>query len=220
MLAAALVGFRMLGPFGGILGILSVPSALRWWRARGRRRATEEAEEELREICLALAAALRAGLSLRLSLEEAIRDAGPSLREPFRAVLARLSVGEPMAAALTTLLEVTDVPDVRLVASVLELHGRTGGELPGLLDEAAAALGRRIESRRQVRALTAQGRASGAVLALLPVVFVGLLTIGGGDGLGAFYRTPQGSLLLGLGLVLDGLGFLWIRRLLRTRGGA
>jgi tight adherence protein B len=69
-----------------------------------------------------------------------------------------------------------------------------------------------------MRALTAQGRASGAVLAVLPIAFVTLLSWSGGDGLGDFYRTPAGSLLLVVGLACDVLGFLWIQRIVRPRG--
>jgi tight adherence protein B len=79
-------------------------------------------------------------------------------------------------------------------------------------------IGQRVETRRQVRALTAQGRASGAVLAVLPIAFVGLLSGTSGDGLGAFYRTlPGAGLLLG-GLVCELLGFLWLSRIVRAEG--
>jgi tight adherence protein B len=74
-------------------------------------------------------------------------------------------------------------------------------------------VGQRVEARRGSRALTAQGRASGAVLAVLPVAFVALLSGTGGNGLGAFYRTPLGASLLLLGTLLDAAGFAWIRRI-------
>jgi tight adherence protein B len=75
-------------------------------------------------------------------------------------------------------------------------------------------IAQRSEARREVRVLTAQGRASGAVLATLPVAFVALLSGTGGNGLGAFYRTPMGSALLAGGLVCAGAGHMWIRRIL------
>jgi tight adherence protein B len=77
----------------------------------------------------------------------------------------------------------------------------------------------RVRSRREVRSLTAQGRASGAVLAVLPVAFVALLSGTGGEALGAFYRSPLGASLLVAGLVCEVLGFLWIRRIV-TRAEA
>jgi tight adherence protein B len=89
-----------------------------------------------------------------------------------------------------------------------------------MLDEVTDIVGGRTETRRQARALSAQGRASGAVLAVLPVAFVGLLSGTSGSGLGAFYRTATGSALLLAGLALQGVGFLWLRRIARTGGSA
>jgi tight adherence protein B len=79
----------------------------------------------------------------------------------------------------------------------------------------AEVVGDRVRSRREVRAITAQGRASGAILAVLPVAFVALLSGTGGEALGAFYRTSTGAGLLLAGLACDILGFLWIRRIVR-----
>ena len=173
------------------------------------------AEEQLRETVSALASGMRSGLSVRRSLDEAARDAEKPMRSHLDRARARLSVGEPLHVALRELGEGLGLPDGRLLAAVLAVHARTGGDLPALLEEVAGIVGQRLESRRRVRALTAQGRASGAVLAVLPVAFIALLSWTGGDGLGAFYRTPAGSVLLLAGLLLEGLGFLWIRRIVR-----
>jgi tight adherence protein B len=127
-------------------------------------------------------------------------------------------MGEPLEAALAGLASEIDSAEVALLVAALGVHQRTGGELPTMLEEVADIIGQRVDSRRQVRALTAQGRASGVVLAVLPVAFVTLLSGTSGDGLGAFYRTPLGSGLLTAGLLCEAVGFLWIRRIVRTEG--
>jgi tight adherence protein B len=162
-----------------------------------------------------LAGSLRAGLSVRRALDEAARDAGPPLDGPLEVALSQMRVGEPLDVALEELANRLDVPDLRLLVTALRVHARLGGDLPVLLDEVGAVIGHRVESRRQIRALTAQGRASGAVLAVLPIAFVALLSWTGGDGLGAFYRTPLGAGLLLAGLACDAVGFAWIRRIVR-----
>ncbi len=170
----------------------------------------------MREAVGVLAAATRAGLSPRRALAECARDAYPPMRDLLQGALRRLDVGDPLARALAPLGETG--ADGRLLVTLLSVHARTGGDLPRLLDDLAQTIGRRADARRQVRALTAQGRASGAVLAALPVLFVGLLSITSGGGLGAFYRTPAGSMFLLAGLCLEAVGFLWLRRL--SRAGA
>jgi tight adherence protein B len=203
----------------GALGVvLGIPLLLESWLARRRARMREKADEQLREVLTALAAATRAGLSLRRGLREAVRDAEPPLLGTLQGALRRIEVGEPIESSLEELASASN--DARLVTTLIAVHSRTGGDLPALLDEVTDIVGRRVETRRQARALSAQARASGAVLAVLPVAFVGLLSGTSGSGLGAFYRTATGSMLLLGGMILQGVGFLWLRRIARTGGAA
>jgi tight adherence protein B len=215
-LLAAAVGFRLAGPVGALGAAAGMTVSIESWLSRRRARDRSRADEQLREAVMALAAGTRAGLSLRRSLAEAVRDAEPPLRDVLEAALRRVEVGDPLEDALEELDRGSS--DARLLVTLLAVHRRTGGDLPSLLDEVADILGRRTESRRQARALSAQGRASGAVLAVLPVAFVGLLSGTSGRGLGSFYRTASGSILLLAGLALQGLGFLWLRRITKSAG--
>lgn len=211
---AAVVGFRFAGPVGALGGAVGVSLALESWLSRRLTRVRERADEQFRDVLTALAAGTRAGLSLRRALMEAARDAESPIRQVLEAALHRIQVGEPLEEALEELAAASR--DARLVATLLAVHRRTGGDLPTLLDEVTDIVGRRADTRRQAWALSAQGRASGAVLAVLPVVFVGLLSGTSGSGLGAFYRTATGSTLLLAGFVLQCAGFLWLRRIART----
>jgi tight adherence protein B len=150
---------------------------------------------------------------VRRAVGEAARDAGEPLSGALKLVEEQLAMGARLETSLEDMAGRLSLPDLRLVVTVLVVHRRTGGDLPTMLDEVAEVIGDRVRSRREVRAITAQGRASGAVLAVLPVAFVALLSGTGGDALDAFYRTPAGAGLLLAGLVLDLVGFLWIRRI-------
>jgi tight adherence protein B len=216
-LAAALggagLGGSLVGPVGVVLGVIAAPLGVEGWLNRHRQARAATAELQLRDFVVALAAAVRAGLSIRLGLAEAARDLEEPLGPVIAAILRDLESGRPIDDALGRIVSDLDLPDARLLVTALAVHRRTGGQLPDLLDELAEVVGQRVEARRGARALMAQGRASGAVLAVLPVAFVALLSGTGGDGLGAFYRTPLGAGLLVIGVLLDGVGFLWIRRI-------
>ena len=104
--------------------------------------------------------------------------------------------------------------DAELVVGVLALHRRTGGDLPRVLDQVAVTLRERSSAAREVRALTAQARLSGAILGLLPIGFFTFLWMTSrGDVEGAF-ASPVGVGAVVVGLMLEGLAFLWIRSLL------
>lgn len=211
--AGATIGTALAGPVGLLIGAVGGPVGVEGWLGRRREARAASGEVQLRDFVVALAAAVRAGLSIRLALVEAGRDLDEPLGPVIAAVVRDLDSGRPIEAALERIASELDLPDARLLVNALAVHHRTGGQLPTLLDEFAKLVGQRVEARRGSRALTAQGRASGAVLAVLPVAFVALLSGTGGDGLGAFYRTPTGAGLLLLGVLLDAAGFVWIRRI-------
>ena len=207
------MGFWLAGPVGALAGIVGAGGVRRAVRSRNQRANRDLLDQQLAEAIVTISAAVRAGLSVRRALEEAHRGSEPPLRDPLARVIDRLGVGQEIDSSLEMFAREIDSPDGRLITTLLGVHRRTGGNLPALLDDVAGVIGQRAETRRQVRALTAQGRASGAVLAVLPIAFVGLLSWTSGDGLGAYYRTPPGAVLLLTGLVCDLLGFLWIRRI-------
>jgi Flp pilus assembly protein TadB len=211
--AGGWLGAGLAGPIGAVAGAVGGPLTAEGILSRRSASERVEAQAHLRETILALASGVRAGLSVRRAVQEAARDASPPLDRALGRVVGRLSVGESLEDALDDMAARLDLADVRLVVTILVIHRRTGGNLPAMLEEVADVLGDRARSRREVRALTAQGRASGAVLAVLPVAFVALLSGTGGEALGAFYRSPLGAQLLVAGLVLESLGFLWIRRI-------
>jgi tight adherence protein B len=217
-LLGAMFGWRLAGPVGLLGGLAAGVGVVEWRLSRARDRRVECLEIQLREAVMALAAGVRAGLSVRRAFDDAVRDAEEPMRAHLSEVLRRVEMGAPLEGAMAALASDVDSSEARLLVTALTVHQRTGGELPAMLEEVASIIDQRLDSRRQVRALTAQGRASGAVLAVLPVAFVTLLSGTSGDGLGAFYRSPLGAGLLLTGLTLEGLGFLWIRRIVRPTG--
>jgi len=210
--AGAGLGLALAGPVGAIAGGVAGWLGVRARASRRLARIAQADEEAFADVAVALATASRAGLSLRQAIAEAASEATPSLRRRIDDTLALLEVGEPLGRALVPISSASR--DAALLVGVLETHARIGGELPAVLDRVADLVSERTRARRRLSALTAQGRASGAVLTVLPVAFVGLLSGTGGGGLGAFYRTTLGAGLLAAGLALEGLGFLWIRRIL------
>jgi tight adherence protein B len=220
VLVGAVVGHALAGPVAAVAGGIAAPAGLDSALRRRHRSERTAAEQHLREVILALAAATRSGLSIRRAVAEAARNAGPPLDVELRRVLDALQMGEPLERALDRLAGRLDLRDIHLVTTVLSAHRRTGGDLATMLEQAADVVGDRVSGRREVRALTAQGRASGAVLAVLPVAFVALLSGTGGEALDAFYRSSLGAGLLGAGLLLEVLGFLWIRRIVRRAESA
>ncbi len=162
------------------------------------------------------ALAVRSGLSIAQALEFASEEIGSPMREFMRRLIAERAVGAPLDDALGRFGEALDSDDARLFVLILSIHLKTGGNVAGALEEVAATVEHRVLVRRELRALTAQGRISGAILGALPIGFFLVLATTSQRELAPVYRSTAGIFMLVTGLLLEGLAYLWIRRLLRV----
>jgi tight adherence protein B len=214
--AGAVLAFGIAGPAGALAAAIgiAVGPPLR----RRRRRAAEAValEDGLAEAVSAIAAALRAGRSMAGALEEAAATVPPPLGPRLRVLVDRVALGVPVESAILELADSVPGPDGRLVVAVLGLHQRAGGDAPSVLDRVARTLRERRASAREVRSLTAQARLSGAILGFLPIGFFLFLSVTARADVDRAIASPTGRTAIVVGLAMQAVAFLWIRRLLRV----
>lgn len=174
-----------------------------------RRRLERAWRHGLPAFSLYLARQLRSGATLEHALVEVIAD----IDTPGRVSIVgrQLSAGRPLTEVLDEWSESADGPEELLVAA-LRLGPATGAPMARALESVATALrdDRELDDRRRV--WLAQAQMSAAVLVALPVLFAMLSSALRGR---FVYGDSIGVVVLIIGLTLDGVGILWIRRLLR-----
>lgn len=159
------------------------------------------------------ARALRSGASVLTALDSAAAELPETgLRRVVRRVRGGLSLSEALDDW------VGGVPERQTVAALLVLGHTSGAAMAASLDRAAASLRQRKALSDEIRALTAQTRTSGMVVAAAPAGFAVIVTLIDTDALSGLVSTPVGLMSLGLGLVLEGLGLWWMARLCRSVG--
>jgi tight adherence protein B len=214
--ATILIGYLLETGTKSLIGMLlavSVPFAARMivktMASRKRRAFSEQLPENLQVI----ASAMRAGTTFVGALAAVVDDApDPSRRELRRAVTDE-SLGIPLPEALAGVTERMKSPDFQHVSIVASLQRETGGNTAEVIDLVADTIRERIELRRMVRGLTAQGRLAGLVLSLLPVgLLVMISVINPGYTHPLFHSTP-GLIALGVGVGLVGLGSFFINKI-------
>lgn len=214
VVAAAVAGTALGGLPVGAIGVLAV---LGWGAVTRRREGAKHAirrDEQLADAVGAIVSALRAGMSQAQALAYAAAETGPPLSDSLQACVEKIGVGEPLDAAVNNWADEIASEDAHLIASVIELHHRIGGDLPMVLDRVAGAIRERVAVAAEVRAYTAQARLSGLILGLLPVGFFAFLWLTSRAEIQAALATPAGLAAVLFGLVLESLAFLWIRKLL------
>jgi tight adherence protein B len=217
LVLAGLVGWFVAGIPGAAATVLGT---VIFWQVRRRRRAARERvkqQQQLVDAVRTIVSGLRAGLSIPQALAYTARESQPPLTDGLVTLVGGLDAGVPFDDAIDTWAVDAGGDDPRLVASVLRLHRRTGGDLPMVLDRVADTLRDRLAADREVRALTAQARLSGTILGVLPVAFFGILWLTSRRDVDAALGSSAGLLSISLGLILEAGAFLWIRRLLEVR---
>jgi len=190
-----------------------------WGRLRRRaadRRAAELARAQLADVASIVGAAVRAGRTVPQAIEEAAVEVGEPVSTALDAVRSGVSVGVPLDRALESLRERPGGPSADLFATVLQVGRRAGGSLPALLDVVASSIRERAAAEREVGAMTVQARLSGRILTVLPAAFFALTALTSGDELVPVLLSPTGAALVGTGLLLQTLGALWVRRIVRV----
>lgn len=186
------------------------------WSLRRLAKHGDDVQGQLADAVSAVAAASRSGLSIPQAIAVAADQTSDPMGTSLKEIAEQTGLGSPLDDALDRWVAAIPIPDVRLVAAVLHLHRRTGGALPDALDSLSHTLRERRSVVREVRSLTAQARLSGAILGLLPIGFFVFLSVTSRGDMVDALTSPMGRTSIVVGLFLQGVAFLWIRRLLRV----
>jgi len=161
-----------------------------------------------------LSDSLQAGFSLPQAIEFVI----PSLSEPSSSELSRISaqiqIGFSVEQALAELYQRRPNEDVRLLVEGLTLQRQVGGNMALMMREMAEMIRKRVELGNEVRTMTAQGRLSAIVIALLVPVSLGLLSMFPGY-TDVLFSTTIGNLVLITAGILEMIGAMIVIRLIR-----
>ena len=161
-----------------------------------------------------LADSLQAGFSLPQAIEFVV----PNLSEPSAGEMARISdqirLGYTVDQALLDLYKRRPSEDVRVLVEGLTLQRQVGGNMSSMMREMADLVRSRVELENEVRTMTAQGRLSAVVIALLVPVSLGLLSLFPGY-TEVLFNTTIGNLVLVVAGILELLGAVLVARLVR-----
>ncbi len=188
----------------------AVRTSLEWWPRRGPT-ATLDDDAGVME---AIARALRSGASVHAALEEAARRDGP-LAGQLRQVVGSAAGGRLAAVELRR--SAADAPErLRPALRLLAVAIDHGGASADAISRAAAVVRSEQTLRADAQVQSTQARTSALAIVALPVIFVALSMLTAPTVPGFLFGRPLGWLVLGGGLVLDALGWWWMRRI--TRG--
>jgi tight adherence protein B len=159
--------------------------------------------------------ALKAGFSIQQAIELVVREGESPIAQEFGMFLHQTRVGMRMEEAMESMQTRVGSDDLALMIGALETARQTGGNLTEVFEKIAHTIRERMRIEMRIRTLTAQGRLQGLIVGAMPLLLgVALFFMDPGMML-AFLRSGFGiSILLGV-LVLETIGALVIRKIIR-----
>ena len=207
-LVAAVTG----SPLVGLLG-LGVPLGARAVIRRKLEHQRTLFGDQLADNLQVIASAMRAGQSFVGAVATAINEAPEPVRTEFRRISEDERIGVPVEDAMSVVarrMQNRDMEQVQLVAS---LHRQTGGNSADVLEQVSDTIRQRMDLRRTVRTLTAQGRLSRWVLTALPFVLILLISAINPGYLSPLLHTSFGHVLLVVAVLMVFLGSHVIKKI-------
>jgi len=159
-----------------------------------------------------MARALRAGHSLNASIELIGEQSQEPLAGQFSQVYQEQKFGLQLRSALLQMAARVPSRDLQFLITAILVQKETGGDLTEILDRTSHVIRERVRIEGEVRVRTAQGRLTGWILGLMPVILLGLINIVSPGYSKLLFHDPTGQKLLYVGAVLIGTGGLAIRK--------
>ena len=186
-----------------------------WWLKHKASSRMKKFEEQFPEVLELLSRALKAGHAFQTALGMAATEMKAPAGAEFKKTFDEQNFGLPLKDALENLTVRIPLLDVRFFATAVMIQRETGGNLAEILENLGHVVRERFKILRQVRVYTAHGRFTGYVLLALPAVLGIALSFINPDHMNLLFRERMGHMLLLSALVLQTIGFLWIKRVIK-----
>jgi tight adherence protein B len=185
------------------------------WLLHKRSARMKRFEEQFPEALDLLSRAIRAGHALQTALGMAADELPDPVGPEFKKTFDQQNYGLPLRDALNEMAMRTAVLDVRFFVTAVLIQRDTGGNLSEILENLAHVVRERFKIRRQVRVHTAHGRYTSYVLLALPAALAITLSFINPEHMQALFRERLGQMMLMGAMVMQTIGFIWIRQVIK-----
>jgi tight adherence protein B len=158
---------------------------------------------------------LQAGLGLTQAMVFVSREMPDPMGTEFSVFIEEVNLGLPLADALKKFEERMSLPEVRLFNTALLVQREVGGSLAELLNKLADIIRDRFRIERLIKSLTGQARMSAWVVCSVPPFLAVFMFIRERAMMDMMMSEPNGRMMLAAALVLEVLGILVFRKLIK-----
>ena len=213
-IVAGFLLFLLMGPVGLAIGVLvptlGAPTLLKFLASRRNAKFADQLSDTL----MLIAGSLRSGFGIGQAMDSVAEEMEDPMGAEFGRAVLETRLGRDMEDALDGIAARVQNEDFEWVIDAMRIHRQVGGDLAQILDKVAETIRARNRLRRQISALTAEGRMSAIVLGLLPIGMAFVLYTTNAEYLGKLFEETAGWIMVGVAGGLLFAGILWLRKLI------
>jgi tight adherence protein B len=211
ILVVALLGSVPKAIFALVVGAAGPSMVLRFMVKRRRKRFANQLPDAL----TTLAGSLRAGRSVGQAMEALSRELGDPIGRELRKIVAEIRLGRPLQEALTEAADRIDSADFRWAVLAMQIQSEVGGNLAELLDGVAETMRQRARMKGEIKALTAEGRASAMMLVVMVPALGLVMWVMNPGYMAPMFSTTAGHIMLGISSIMVGGGYFWMNSMVK-----
>jgi tight adherence protein B len=197
--------------FAALTVLVGTAAPLLWLTVLASRRQAKF-DEQLPSTLQLVSGALQAGHSLQQAVDTVVHEAADPIAAEFQRVLTEARLGRPLEEAFEAMAKRTKSVDFEWTVMAIRLQRQVGGNLAEVLSTVSQTIRDRYALKRQIKALSAEGRLSSVILSVLPVLlFAGLLLLNPVF-LRPLYTTTVGIMMMAGAAVLMIIGVFWLKK--------
>lgn len=212
-MVGALLGFLVGGPVLALLALVVAPLGGKLFLVVAIGKRQRAFADQLDDTLQLLAGSLRAGHSLLRAVDAVSREAQAPTTEELARVVNQTRLGRDLNAALEETSVRMNSEDFNWVSQAIGIHREVGGDLAEVLDQVGHTIRERNQIRRQVKALSAEGKLSAYILMALPLVVSGFLAVMNPAHMALLFTRPLGWAIVATAAVMFTIGGLWMRKI-------
>ena len=197
----------------GIIGFVSAYILIYFFVLSKIKRRVKAFNAQLADALVLMASSLRSGYSFMQAIEMLSREMQPPLSEEFYRVLREINLGVTTDEAMNHMADRINSEDLDLVVTAVLIQRQVGGNLTEILDNIAYTIRERVKIKGHIRTLTAQGRLSGLIIGLLPIVVGWIVYLINPAYIYPLISAPIGNAMLGFAIFIEIIGAMFIRKI-------
>jgi tight adherence protein B len=198
-------------PAGALAGLLGMNFFVKSQRARRMKKFIEEFPNAIDIVTRGV----KTGLPLGDCIKAIASEGQEPVRSEFRRIVDDMSVGLTLAQSLDRFTQRVPIMEASFFAVVLAIQSNLGGNLSEALGNLSRVLRERKMMKQKIKAFSSEAKASGAIIAAMPVAVGFILSVTSPDYIGLLFSEFVGNLVLAGCAVWMTAGVIVMRNMIR-----